>query len=590
MKIRQGLLPASLLVLICLVFSGCDKGGTAGTGTVSGALSCPGYRSGEIYVLALKSSDGDRIREMEMESCPYLSRYVASYAAIPGPGPYEIPGLAGGEYVLWSWNDVNGDGGVNHLDYAEPVGWHQTAGQLFPPVSVPVFAGQCTGGIDLTLVSLTPFPEGERQVTAGRGGGTLRTVNSQKVLHLRGTDGERGYAYGFLVGRQIVEWINYTFIEYFARSASFYEETFLPFVRQQCVEDPRREERDAMLRGMRDSGIDMELPCIGREIGPDDLLAQNNLYLLLLYPLRAHWPLENASFPGSRATACTSAVFWGPWTRESLIPGELIHGKNNDGENDLRKMTVNGLLVIAEEPPSGSSLKKVVRIDWPGFCGTYHGMNEEGLVLASHGVVTMPDWDAVDFLDYSALYLETLRNCATIEDVRTFWESFPATRPAGWNTGISSPSRSPVEGNPSVTWETDSFGGAIREPDFMEPSDPCSILTTNNFFKYTGAVPKAVSLTKAYHGGILPDNYRYRAMLDLLDGYEEESQAIGTTEIIEFLRIASNLPEYHDKTEFSVIFYPDRMTLSLAKEDLANKNFNAPYAEYRAFGFNDLFQ
>ena len=573
---------------------GCSDDGGIPAGSISGEVLFPGYQKGEIYVLALKVEDAGKIRQMETEDYPYLSQCVISYTALSCPGPYEIEWLSSGNYVLWSWNDVNSDGGVNHQDYAESVGWHQKKDQLFPPVSITVGAGEAVKGMDINLVSLTPYPEEDLSVMEGRGGGTLRTIKNQKVLHLWGTPEERGYACGYLLGSQIVEFLNYTLIEYFAKSIPFYENTFLPFVRTQCtVSSDRWAEVDAMLRGMRNSGSSMQLKHLEREITRDDILAQNNLYLLLMYPLRAYWPLPLGNPDGYIETvspSCTSAVFWGPWTQNSQIEGELIHGKNNDGENDLRKMTVNSLLVMAVEPPTGSSLKRVMKVDWPGFYGTYHGINEAGLVLAAHGVPTMPNWDATNFFDYSTLYIQTLQHCSTIEDANAFWDKSNETRPAGWNSGISTPYRQGVAGHASVTYETDSFGGLIREPDYMEPDDPFSIFTTNNFFKYSGIVPKAVSILNGYHDGILSKNYRYRAMLELLESYQAESKTIGTTEVIEFLRIASNLPKYHDITEFSIIFYPNRMTLALAKEDLEKKILNAPYAQYTTFSFDEVFQ
>jgi hypothetical protein len=583
-----------LFLLLILVLIGCSDDGGIPAGSISGEVLFPGYQKGEIYVLALKAEDAGKIRQMETEAYPYLSQYVISYTALSCPGPYEIEWLSSGNYVLWSWNDVNSDSGVNHQDYAESVGWHQKKDQLFPPVSITVGAGEAVKGMDINLVSLTPYPEEDLSVMEGRGGGTLRTIKNQKVLHLWGTPEERGYACGYLLGSQIVEFLNYTLIEYFAKSIPFYENTFLPFVRTQCtVSSDRWAEIDAMLRGMRNSGSSMQLKHLGREITRDDILAQNNLYLLLMYPLRAYWPLPLGNPDGYIETvspSCTSAVFWGPWTQNSQIEGELIHGKNNDGENDLRKMTVNSLLVMAVEPPTGSSLKRVMKVDWPGFYGTYHGINEAGLVLAAHGVPTMPNWDATNFFDYSTLYIQTLQHCSTIEDANAFWDKSNETRPAGWNSGISTPYRQGVAGHASVTYETDSFGGLIREPDYMEPDDPFSIFTTNNFFKYSGIVPKAVSILNGYHDGILSKNYRYRAMLELLESYQAESKTIGTTEVIEFLRIASNLPKYHDITEFSIIFYPNRMTLALAKEDLEKKILNAPYAQYTTFSFDEVFQ
>ena len=594
MKRERKYLWLILFLLLILVLLGCSDDGGIPAGSISGEVLFPGYQKGEIYVLALKVEDAGKIRQMETEDYPYLSQCVISYTALSCPGPYEIEWLSSGNYVLWSWNDVNSDGGVNHQDYAESVGWHQKKDQLFPPVSITVGAGEAVKGMDINLVSLTPYPEEDLSVMEGLGGGTLRTIKNQKVLHLWGTPEERGYACGYLLGSQIVEFLNYTLIEYFAKSIPFYENTFLPFVRTQCtVSSDRWAEVDAMLRGMRNSGSSMQLKHLEREITRDDILAQNNLYLLLMYPLRAYWPLPLGNPDGHIETvspSCTSAVFWGPWTQNSQIEGELIHGKNNDGENDLRKMTVNSLLVMAVEPPTSSSLKRVMKVDWPGFYGTYHGINEAGLVLAAHGVPTMPNWDATNFFDYSTLYIQTLQHCSTIEDANAFWDKSNETRPAGWNSGISTPYRQGVAGHASVTYETDSFGGLIREPDYMEPDDPFSIFTTNNFFKYSGIVPKAVSILNGYHDGILSKNYRYRAMLELLESYQAESKTIGTTEVIEFLRIASNLPKYHDITEFSIIFYPNRMTLALAKEDLEKKILNAPYAQYTTFSFDEVFQ
>ena len=594
MKRERKYLWLILFLLLILVLIGCSDDGGIPAGSISGEVLFPGYQKGEIYVLALKAEDAGKIRQMETEAYPYLSQYVISYTALSCPGPYEIEWLSSGNYVLWSWNDVNSDGGVNHLDYAESVGWHQKNDQLFPPVSITVGAGEAVKGMDINLVSLTPYPEEDLSVMEGRGGGTLQTIKNQKVLHLWGTPEERGYACGYLLGPQIVEFLNYTLIEYFAKSIPFYENTFLPFVRTQCtVSSDRWAEVDAMLRGMRNSGSSMRLKYLGREITRDDILAQNNLYLLLVYPLRAYWPLPLGNSDGYIETvspSCTSAVFWGTWTQGSQIEGELIHGKNNDGENDLRKMTVNSLLVMAVEPPADSPLKRVMKVDWPGFYGTYHGINEAGLVLAAHGVPTMPNWDATNLFDYSTLYIQTLQHCSTIEDAKAFWDKSTETRPAGWNSGISMPYRPGEAGYASVTYETDSFGGSIREPDYMEPYDPFSIFTTNNFFKYSGVVPKAVSITDGYHDGILPKNYRYRAMLELFESYQADSKTIGTTEVIEFLRTASNLPEYHDITEFSVIFYPNRMSLALAKEDLGKKTLNAPYAQYTTFSFDEVFQ
>lgn len=65
----------------------------------------------------------------------------------------------------------------------------------------------------------------------------------------------------------------------------------------------------------------------------------------------------------------------------------------------------------------------------------------------------------------------------------------------GFNTAVSARYLDSLD-YPSLTFETDSYGGEARDPVFMDPKDPFSILTTNTFYQYSGANAKAVSLAK----------------------------------------------------------------------------------------------
>ena len=578
-----------------LIAAGCTSTSSDQSAFISGTIQYDNYGGGKIYILVLPAENNvntmkQKIREMETEAFPYLSRSVVKYTVLDAPGNYLIAGLNKGNYVVWAWADVNMDGGVNHLNYAEPVGWYQTAAHLAPR-TVSIDPQNSASGINIRLVSLTPYPDVNLSVTRGSGGGTLKTIRNQKVLHLWGTPEERGYAHGFLAGRQIVDWINYVLIEHYAQSTDFYEHTFLPFVRAQCKGNtPYYGEIDAMLLGMRNSGIDMRLEWLNRQVTRDDIIAQNNLYLIALYGLRKYWPLSSASLSQS-AIACTSAVFWGNWTQNAELGGGTIHGKNNDGENDLRKITVNSLLIIATEPPAGIPQKRVVGFDWPGFYGTCHGMNQSGLVMAPHSVTTMPNWDVDNFLDYSVFYMETLRQCSTIADVKTFWESSTTTRSGGFNTAISTPYQGQQAHYPAAIYETDSFGGLLREPREIDPMDDSYVLlTVNNFFKYTGVNQRAVEITHGYASKVEADNYRYQAMLTLINQYRAQSRTIRTSEMIELLKATSNTAQYRGITEYSVICYPNSMTFALAKEDLERKILSASFADFRTFTFNEVFQ
>ena len=360
---------------------------------------------------------------------------------------------------------------------------------------------------------------------------------------------------------------------------------------------PYAGEADAMLQGMQDSGTNMAVATLGRALTRDDLIVQNNVAILRYWSLHSQsiWPLSASSRKadgGQDVPFCTSAVFWGDWTQKLELGGALIHGKNNDGENDLHKVTVNSALIIATTPQAGSGMKKTIGIDWPGYYGTYHGMNEDGLIMVSHSSSSVPNWDAANILDYSLLYREALQRTGSIEGVVNLWRSLPVTRAASFKTPISSPYRQGQPGYPSATYETDSYGGALRMPVDFAPADRYSILTTNNYYKYQGTEPYSVAVSKVhgYHSTVEANDYRFQDMLSLIAQYKTQNRTVGTQEVIELLRAASTSKEYSDCTEFSIIWYPNSMEFALAKEDLVHKILDAPFTIYNRFTFDEVFQ
>lgn len=396
-----------------------------------------------------------------------------------------------------------------------------------------------------------------------------------------------------MLAPQILDWINYVLVEHYAKSVDNYENNYLPVIVDRTGGmDPYQGEIDALLQGMRDRLPDLRLPWLERDITADDIRGLNNLYMSALLPMRNRWPLEKNPAPlaVNALFFCTNASFWGTWTDNAEVNGGLIVGKNMDGENDLRKITVNTLLVVAVEPEPGSGRKKYIGIDWPGFIGTQNGMNEDGLILTPQAAATMPNWDAFDFLDYSLLYRETLEQCTTISDAENYWLNRVHTKISGFNTALSAPYTSGQLSCPSVTFETDSFGGTIREPLDFTPCDPDAILTTNTFFKYSGVYPEAVAITGSYQSELHRTNYRYLAMLELMDRYRKQSKTVGTPEIIEILQAASITEQYQDITEWSFIGYPNKKMFALSKEDLHNKLFNASYGSFSTFTFDEVFQ
>jgi hypothetical protein len=104
-----------------------------------------------------------------------------------------------------------------------------------------------------------------------------------------------------------------------------------------------------------------------RDMNRDDLAGINSFYFL------ANTLIFGPS-PNIQEPSCSSAVFWGDKTENAELNRGLIHGKNMDGENDFRKITVNDLLIVAVEPQA-SNTQRFVGINWPGFIGADMGMN-----------------------------------------------------------------------------------------------------------------------------------------------------------------------------------------------------------------------
>jgi len=568
------------ILILLLLTAGCNDSDDVftGGGSLEGVVNAPWGAHGTIYVLAIARTDMGRLREMETRVPLLDSEYIAGFDALPASGPYRISGLAAGDYALWAWCDVDGDQAVDHKSFAEPVGWYQTTDNLFFPAAELAENGRVQK-LDIELVRLTPITTGPVSVASGNGGGRLHTLRGTPVLHLWGTGVERAYAMGRLIAPQICEWINYVLVEHYSRSAEFYENSFLATVNSNFSGlDTFKTELEALLAGMRASGKDLSLPHLDREVSLLDLYGVNSFYAMPNTRIFGPSPLAAAQ------PLCSSAVVWGNWTET----GELIHAKNMDGENDYRKITVNDLMLIAVEPAATEGLMRTVALDWPGFLGMDWGMNEAGLVTAPHSVLSGPDWEAADMLGYAMSQRKVLQAAATPQQAEALWFPPANTFCGGWNLAISGPA---LNGDPipSVTFETDSWGGAIRYPGQVEPSYTDAILTTNTFFSYSGAQPAAL-LPDSYSPAPTEQNHRYRDMQTLLERYAMEGRPVGQTEIIDLMRAASRSAQYQGITEYSVTAWPDRMRLDLAREDLTNRILDASYATYETYGFAELFQ
>jgi len=107
---------------------------------------------------------------------------------------------------------------------------------------------------------------------------------------------------------------------------------------------------------MKASGYSLYINELKRDFNRTDLLA------------------VNAFIESRTPTHCTQFGFW-----DYPYLGEIISGRNMDGETDIRKVTVSHFLIFAVDP--GSPKYKFISFMWPGFIGTSSGFNETGLYI-----------------------------------------------------------------------------------------------------------------------------------------------------------------------------------------------------------------
>lgn len=595
-NVSHGMELFALLSVLFFLFisSGCTTTGQT-QASVSGTVTGD-YTTGPIYVVAL---DADRygppdIRVMETGEHPEQSEYVTAFTVLMAPGAFKIDGLPAGNYTLYAWADTDDNGWIDHAAYRDPTGWHST-GERLGPGTRSLAQGDSLQDVGIRLVAPVPYPT-ELNISVGEGGGRLTVMKDRPVLQLYGTPDEQAYAMGYLTGPQIKDWIEYVLIETFYPSAEEYDDIFIPYLKAHMtgVLAERGDEFDAVIEGMEARGVDLYSETLGRNLTREDILAENAYSFLLYFRLyglaMGDLNLGNSSVQdgGISPHLCSSAIAWGNRTENDELGGGVIHGKNMDGETDLRKVTVNSLLIVASEPPAGSGQKRVVGFDWPGFIGTFNGMNEDGLVLVPHSSPSIPAWNETNMLPYVLLYMDTLQGESSVDGAWEYWQTMNQTRTGGHNAGVSMPYLN-TSGSAAVCFEADSYGGAERKAGFIEPEDPFSLIIANNFYQYRGANPEAVSKVQGYHETIEPRDYRYLAMLDLFNEYEEENRTIGTPEMIALMQAASTSEEYQGITEYTFLAYPDQGAFAVATEDLVNHTLDAPFAPFTRYSFEEVF-
>jgi uncharacterized protein (DUF2141 family) len=557
-----------ITILVIILFFSCTVTSESYR-TLSGNIKYKGSQQGPVQIKLYKldvSAQGEA-RPLSKGDI-YGAKKPFKEITLSELAAYEFSQLPPGHYSVLAYMDLDRDG---KLDFKpiEPLGWY--ASQLGARFSSVDLTRENKENIDFLLRAPTPFPEKDIQIKHG----ALRWIKGMPVLQLQGTGEERGYAHGYLLGRQIIDFFEFYIIEDVWQSAKNYTDIYIPFLETHFKIPPEYDkESQALIQGMKDSGIDMHIESLGRDFDQIDLLAIN-AYIE-----------RRAAFPVSSPSSCTQFAFWGDFTQGNTLQGGLVAARNMDGECDVRKVTVSHFLIFAVDS-SEPDHKRWISFMWPGFIGTISGINEDGLYSMENaggtgpgevkGNITPCSWVQRDILERE---IQTITPSTILKEMNRFkCDGGGVTAPGSIILWVM-----PFQGqeNPAFVYEGDRFGGKLRCPEEVRPTHPHNIMASNHHKVY-GFDPSQphLSFGKRISFSSL---WRYEAGMNEMEAWARQKKALGIPEAKRLLQIVS-----HGSTEYSVIFSANQMRIWVAVDDLQTNLWDAPYLEWKEYPFEQLF-
>ncbi|HJW30708.1 MAG TPA: C45 family autoproteolytic acyltransferase/hydrolase, partial [Saprospiraceae bacterium] len=184
--------------------------------------------------------------------------------------------------------------------------------------------------------------------------GSVKTVGSQRILNLWGTNYEMGYAHGYLMASEIRDLVDNVMIGYLSGGyVSYYNDLIEDDTAMLTWRSEYLEEINGMVAGMVASGKNIYVPKLSRNVDARDIRAFN---LILEY------------------VSCSSLGVWGNGTAN----GETLLGRNLDFFVDSKGNLTNYQMIVTLEPAVG---RKKVIWGWAGMVGIHSGMTEDGVSL-----------------------------------------------------------------------------------------------------------------------------------------------------------------------------------------------------------------
>ena len=312
--------------------------------------------------------------------------------------------------------------------------------------------------------------------------GSLETVGGVRVLKLWGTAYERGYAHGYLVGRDTVAMFTGAVLDPRVLADPQQYETGVRggFATKMKIDPERREELKGLLDGIvaavGPAGIRLER--LNRNLEVGDLEAVNTM---------ADW----------YRFMCSSFSVWGG----EAGGGETITGRNLDFLT-LPGLDTQHLLIVYLEPGAGK--KRWVSLAWSGLIGAYTAMNEDGVTISMHDADGRKPSGPGPFVPRSLALrdaMEAATGAEAVADVRRVLSLAPSI--GGNNIHVSSPFKNQPQ--PAAVFEYDGDlaldgGVTVRQGSLSPP--PGWIVCTNHY----------VQRGEPKEGGASDSTRRYRVI------------------------------------------------------------------------------
>ncbi|UCC28913.1 MAG: hypothetical protein JSU86_12005 [Phycisphaerales bacterium] len=284
--------------------------------------------------------------------------------------------------------------------------------------------------------------------------GTLTEIDGIPVLRVWGTPQERGFAYGYLVGQDIVRLVNGFLASGTILDVEGYNNRILPRLNLMKVPPEYEAELRGMLAGIEArAGGPVDVPAIGRPLQYDDLVAANSMGDML-------------------RSGCSSFAAWGRMTKN----GHTLAGRNMDWPTN--PALEGSQIVVVYVPPPDSKALGWVSVFWPGLIGCTTGMNAEGVTVAMHDSNSSNPSTSGSFTSSTLLYRKAVESAhaeTVVEDIsRVFKEYYTL---AGYNMMVTRPSAG--RGAGAVVFEHDGDlvkgrGMTLRKPEGSGPFLACT--------------------------------------------------------------------------------------------------------------------